>query len=95
MAPGSRPFLRGDKQGEMTKTHATGAAASYGARYLLKGIFNVAVGEDDRDGNPPAEERFISDEQVMELRDLIASVDAQESFFLKIMKVESLRRSPM
>lgn len=82
---------KGAKGGDvMTKTHATGAAASYGARYLLKGIFNVAVGEDDRDGNPPAEERFISDEQVMELRDLIASVDAQEGFFLKIMKVESL-----
>ncbi len=38
----------------MTKTHATGAATSYGARYLLKLIFNVAVGEDDTDGNDPA-----------------------------------------
>jgi hypothetical protein len=35
----------------MTKTHAAGAAMSYGMRYLLKMIFNVAVGEDDRDGN--------------------------------------------
>jgi hypothetical protein len=35
----------------MTKTHAAGAAGSYGARYLLKGIFNVAVGEEDKDGN--------------------------------------------
>lgn len=37
----------------MTKTHATGSAASYGMRYLLKMIFNVAVGEDpdDDDGN--------------------------------------------
>ena len=35
----------------MTKTHATGAAMSYGMRYLLKMIFNVAVGEEDRDGN--------------------------------------------
>jgi hypothetical protein len=35
----------------MTKTHATGAATSYGMRYLLKMIFNVAVGEDDDDGN--------------------------------------------
>lgn len=37
----------------MTKTHAAGAAGSYGARYLLKGIFNVAIGEDDSDGNTP------------------------------------------
>lgn len=35
----------------MTKTHAAGAARSYGMRYLLKMIFNVAVGEFDNDGN--------------------------------------------
>jgi hypothetical protein len=44
---------KGAKGGEvMTKTHATGAAMSYGARYLLKYIFNIAVGEEDTDGNP-------------------------------------------
>jgi hypothetical protein len=37
----------------MTKTHAAGAAMTYGQRYLLKLIFNVAVGEDD-DGNAAA-----------------------------------------
>jgi hypothetical protein len=35
----------------MTRTHATGSAMSYGMRYLLKLIFNVAVGEGDDDGN--------------------------------------------
>lgn len=38
----------------MTKRHATGAGMSYGMRYLLRMIFNVAVGEDDNDGNGPA-----------------------------------------
>ena len=43
----------------MTKTHAVGSAVSYGMRYLLKMIFNVAIGEDDDDGvragaKPPA-----------------------------------------
>lgn len=43
---------KGAKGGDvMTKTHATGAAMAYGSRYLLKGIFNVAVGESDVDGN--------------------------------------------
>lgn len=43
---------KGAKGGDvMTLTHATGAAASYGMRYLLKMIFNVAVGEADNDGN--------------------------------------------
>lgn len=43
---------KGAKGGDvMTKTHASGAAKAYGMRYLLKMIFNVAVGEDDDDGN--------------------------------------------
>jgi hypothetical protein len=42
---------KGAKGGDvMTKTHAQGAAVTYGQRYLLKMIFNIAVGEDD-DGN--------------------------------------------
>jgi ERF superfamily len=48
---------KGAKGGDvMTKTHATGSATSYGMRYLLKMIFNVAVGEDDNDGNGAAKE---------------------------------------
>jgi hypothetical protein len=40
----------------MSKTHAVGAGTSYGMRYLLKMIFNVAIGEEDTDGNdPPAD----------------------------------------
>lgn len=31
----------------MTKTHATGSAFTYGKRYLLAGIFNIAVTNDD------------------------------------------------
>lgn len=43
---------KGAKGGDvMTATHAVGSAASYGMRYLLKMIFNVAIGEDDDDGN--------------------------------------------
>jgi hypothetical protein len=43
---------KGAKGGDvMTKTHARGSAGSYGMRYLLKMIFNIAIGEDDDDGN--------------------------------------------
>lgn len=37
----------------MTKTHAFGSGTAYGMRYLLKMIFNVAIGDDpdDDDGN--------------------------------------------
>jgi hypothetical protein len=43
---------KGAKGGDvMTKTHATGAADSYAKRYLIKDIFNIAIGEADTDGN--------------------------------------------
>lgn len=57
---------KGAKGGDvMTKTHAFGSGASYGMRYLLKMIFNVAIGEDDDDGNAagnadPNEVRWIA-----------------------------------
>ncbi|WP_369646741.1 ERF family protein [Variovorax sp. V118] len=43
---------KGAKGGDvMTKTHAQGSAMTYSQRYLLKLIFNVAIGESDDDGN--------------------------------------------
>jgi hypothetical protein len=46
---------KGAKGGDvMTKTHATGSGTSYGMRYLLKMIWNVATGEGDDDGNGAA-----------------------------------------
>lgn len=43
---------KGAKGGDvMTKTHAAGSAMSYGRRYLLALIFNIAIGDDDDDGN--------------------------------------------
>jgi hypothetical protein len=41
----------------MTKTHAVGSAVTYGRRYLLLMIFNVAIGENDDDGNALAARR--------------------------------------
>lgn len=84
---------KGAKGGDvMTKTHAVGAGASYGMRYLLKMIFNVAIGEDDNDGNEvsPA----ISEDQVATLKAMIEEVKADESKFLKYMRVEVLKDIP-
>ena len=62
---------KGAKGGDvMTKTHAAGAAGSYGARYLLKGIFNDAIGELDNDGNGPG---GIEDGKIA---DHLAAIDA-------------------
>lgn len=52
----------------MTPIHAEGAADSYARRYLLKGIFNVAIGEDDTDGVTPAS-ILTTDEQAIRLQE--------------------------
>jgi hypothetical protein len=72
----------------MTKTHASGAAMTYGMRYLLKMIFNVAIGEDDNDGNEEAPR--ITEEQEAILRDLAASVGADMPKFLAYLKIDRL-----
>lgn len=84
---------KGAKGGDvMTKTHAAGAAMSYGMRYLLKGIFNIAIGEDDTDGNDPTER--ISEKQVADLEALIEEVAADRAKFLRYIKVDSLEQIP-
>jgi hypothetical protein len=72
---------KGAKGGDvMTKTHATGAAASYGMRYLLKMIFNVAIGEEDTDGNgPPAEK--INEKQAADLNAMIEELQGDDAEF--------------
>lgn len=84
---------KGAKGGDvMTKTHATGAAASYGARYLLKGIFNVAVGEEDRDGNEA--DGPISSDQFEQLVALADEVGADKAKFCAYYKIEGMADLP-
>lgn len=82
---------KGAKGGDvMTKTHATGAATTYGQRYLLKMIFNVAIGENDTDGNTVAPSDLITEAQIAELRALLKATDTDEKSFCEIGEVESL-----
>jgi hypothetical protein len=86
---------KGAKGGDvMTKTHAVGAAMSYGSRYLLKMIFNVAVGEDDDDGNGAGGNGPITDEQVSIIAELLVRFDADVPKFCKFMGVEAVKDIP-
>lgn len=72
---------KGAKGGDvMTKTHATGAAMSYGARYLLKYIFNIAVGEEDNDGNSTGLTNEWLADQVEEIRRCETPEGLREAF---------------
>jgi len=79
---------KGAKGGDaMTKTHATGAAASYGMRYLLKMIFNVAVGESDDDGNSAAREMEIEEfDRIKSLIENAPNLDALKNIYLSAVK---------
>jgi len=94
---------KGAKGGDvMTKTHATGAAASYGMRYLLKGIFNVAVGEEDVDGNtdePVNGDHLdpnapITEEQAATIRSLLEASGTEADRFCQWAKIEAVPDLP-
>lgn len=76
----------------MTKTHAAGSAMSYGMRYLLKLIFNVAIGEDDDDGNGAGEapSPAITEDQLATLRDMLEAKGKKESLFVDYLKKQKI-----
>lgn len=83
---------KGAKGGDvMTRTHATGSAITYGQRYLLKAIFNVAIGVDD-DGN--GGDKPITEKQLADLKAKITEVGANQASFMKFLKVEALEDLP-
>jgi hypothetical protein len=92
---------KGAKGGDvMTKTHATGAAMTYGRRYLLCMIFNLVIGEDN-DGNAPAEKDTsppkpgsITQDQADQIRELLESREVSRIAFLQWAKVARIEDIP-
>jgi hypothetical protein len=85
---------KGAKGGDvMTKTHAVGAAMSYGQRYLLKLIFNIAVGE-DRDGNGHGSARDQSAAASAAIAAINAVADLADLKTWKIKNAEGLKAMP-
>lgn len=82
---------KGAKGGDvMTKTHARSSAKSYGSRYILKNMFAIAIGQDDRDGNEV--QPLITEEEAKYLRERISEEGIDEAQLLKACKVESLEQ---
>lgn len=84
---------KGAKGGDvMTKTHAMGSAFTYGQRYLLKLIFNVAIGELDDDGNSAG--ATIESEQKIALLKLIEETKADLAKFLGFFNIADIDDLP-
>jgi hypothetical protein len=75
-----------------TATHAYGSTKSYGRRYLKMDIFDVAVKDEDDDGNssPPAVVERINGEQLQTLRRLIEETQSDIAKFCQLGKIEAL-----
>lgn len=73
-----------------TRTHAYGSTKSYGRRYLKCDIFDVAVKDQDYDGNQP--NNTVSDEQIEQLEKALTGLDVHT--FLKWIRVEQIRDIP-
>ncbi|GJD92883.1 ERF family protein [Methylobacterium iners] len=88
-------------QGRANKTgiQAFGSTMSYGRRYLTLLVFNVALTNEDNDGNrvAPADEggdEFVSDEQAETIRRLIGETRSDVNRFLGFIGAESISDIP-
>lgn len=96
---GEIPVDGAGSQGKVNKTgtQAFGSTATYGRRYLLCMLFNITTG-DDNDGNSAAPVDAITDEQALNINDLIDTVVEEVSgdrpafvkSFLKFMKADRI-----
>jgi hypothetical protein len=85
--------LTGPK-GNQNKTgvQGFGSTMSYGQRYLTKLIFNIALTNEDNDGQ--GEMETVSEEQIANIRALLTELGKDEKKFLKWAKVDSLDQIP-
>lgn len=81
--------------GKVNKTalHARGSTKSYGRRYLLLDIFNVATADDDGNAGGAGQIETINADQFRELKALIEEMDC-EAAFLAHAQVEALHELP-
>jgi len=82
----------------MTRTHAAGSADTYGRRYILLGIFNIAVSQrDDDDGNAASGHRggeMLNDKQIANIQQLVIASGTKIDLFLRWLGVESVADIP-
>lgn len=76
-----------------TATHAFGSTMSYGRRYLLCMIWNIATSDDD--GNQGGASKSITADQFVELQGLVETSGADLAKFLKAYGAESLEEFPL
>ena len=79
-----------------TATHAFGSTMTYGRRYLMCMIFNIATGDDDGNSSTKADtgNANITEDQFRQLQDLIDKAGADEGVVLASEKISALHFLP-
>lgn len=81
-----------------TPMHAFGSTNSYGKKYLTTGIFNIAMLNEDNDGNgaPPAQQvEMVSEADIVDLRKVLHDADSDEEYIFKTADIKSLAEIPL
>lgn len=82
--------LPADLSGKKNPVQALGSSTSYGKRYTAAALLNLTSGGEDDDGNAGGGPPLVTEDQVIELRDLAKEVGADLPRFLATIRVESL-----
>lgn len=84
-----------DKSGNKQDIHAMGSTLSYGRRYALGLLLNIATrGEDDDGGAAVKNIKRITDDQILVIEDWIAATNSNHDKFLEAYKIKSLADIP-
>lgn len=78
-----------DESGNKNSIQAVGSTITYLQRYTLKAALGLAAGHDD-DGNGSEPPEMLSEEQIMNLHELLESTESDVAKFLAFVEVERL-----
>jgi hypothetical protein len=73
-----------------TGVQGFGSTMSYGQRYLTKLIFNIALTNEDNDGEGGGDNETINEEQIANIEALLTELGKDKKAFLKWAKVDSI-----
>ena len=89
--------LPADTSGSKNAVQAVGSSTSYGKRYVASALLNLTsrLPEDrDDDGQRGGGATLITEDQAMDLRDLVNAVGADEARFCRHLKISGLSELP-
>lgn len=82
-----------DTSGSKNAVQSVGSSTSYGKRYTASALLNLRTGDVDDDGRAGGG-KFITEQQVADLKALMEEVKANRDLFLKFFKIEALTDLP-